>query len=136
MTTESTRGRSRKKDVVDSKTVKKKTTKKKTTSTKDKVKRVRDFAEEIQGEYSPEHLVAKLKRIRDASIDIMLECAESAHFKGSLAALQLYEGACRNLDREEAIARGETPGGDINIEVSVPGLNAKNIVIAGQPGKQ
>lgn len=110
-------------------TAKKKTAKKtsKAVKVKEEIAPVRNFDNEKPGGYSPEHLIAKLKRIRDASVDTMLECSESRQFKGCLAALQLYEGANRNLDREEAIARGEVPGAGGEISISMPGFDPTKI---------
>lgn len=133
------RGRPRKTAVADAQETKPKTKKKKSskkvTSKKEEVTRVGDFSKEKVGAYSPEHIISKLKKIRDNSLDHMLDNAETGNHKGSLAALALYEGSCSNLDREEAIARGETPGqGAAEITISIPGFSADGVTIAGQPG--
>ena len=52
--------------------------------------------------YTHEDILSKLQRIRDNSLDWMLECTENREGKGSGAAQSMYERAVEDINKLES----------------------------------
>jgi hypothetical protein len=87
---------------------------------------VTDFTKEKPGTYSHEHILLKLRRIRDNSLDVVDECASSRKWKGMGAAEQAFEMAMNNIERQEA-RRDGTPGAGNAIRIEIPGFDPSQI---------
>lgn len=88
-----------------------------------------DFSKEKPGEYSTAHIIFKLRRIRDNSLNHVDECAQVKKWKGMGAAEQAFEMAMNNIERVETKEAGLTCAGK-SIKIEIPGFDPSQIKIS------
>ncbi len=87
-----------------------------------------DYSHERVGHYSNAHLLYKLRRIRDRSIDTVVVCADSGKWKGLGAAEQAFEMSMNNIERIEQKER--SPQGGTAIRIEIPGFDPSQIKLS------